>query len=465
MLAHSLGHATWLVETTGGVVLTDPVFSDPFEAGAVVSCPQREIRVDAVPRPDLVFLSHRHLDHFDIPSLKQLDPSVPVYHADDPLLAAGLRRLGFHDLHPLTPWTPVALDGGLRLLPTPSRAPLPEVGLVLEDPSGALFDQVDTVLTPQDVARLGQAVERLDVHLSMFASQNFGVFLGESEDWTQTHAHNLNVALGLGASLVVPASGGFRFADDIDWLNRHLFPVTPGDFRRDLGLLWPEQRCSLVDPGDSLAIGRETKITAGTAPGTTMVQRDLDRLAHDPSAPVPALVDDNVSGHAQDLLEHGAAWLCSEGLGRFMQEEGPSDPVVARHLQRGVVYRIDLVHPGGSQAFTWSFDPAGRIGLTVGEDSPTPNVRHAVAASALLDMLAGTRPLFWTRTRSRRASLLRDVTRTAHGAAVGPARVPDLLHHFVANHKAARLGPEQAELEYHGVVEPAEPDVTRWLAG
>ena len=44
-----IGHATCLVETAAGNLLTDPVFFDPFEEGTVVSCPRREVNVDALP--------------------------------------------------------------------------------------------------------------------------------------------------------------------------------------------------------------------------------------------------------------------------------------------------------------------------------------------------------------------------------------------------------------------------------
>ena len=36
-----IGHATCLIETGAGNLLTDPVFFDPFEEGTVVSCQRR----------------------------------------------------------------------------------------------------------------------------------------------------------------------------------------------------------------------------------------------------------------------------------------------------------------------------------------------------------------------------------------------------------------------------------------
>jgi hypothetical protein len=38
-----LGHASVLVEMNGATCLMDPVFFDPFEEGAVVSCPEQVV--------------------------------------------------------------------------------------------------------------------------------------------------------------------------------------------------------------------------------------------------------------------------------------------------------------------------------------------------------------------------------------------------------------------------------------
>ena len=44
-----LGHASVLVELAGTTCLMDPVFFDPFEEGAVVSCPQRTTHPERLP--------------------------------------------------------------------------------------------------------------------------------------------------------------------------------------------------------------------------------------------------------------------------------------------------------------------------------------------------------------------------------------------------------------------------------
>jgi L-ascorbate metabolism protein UlaG (beta-lactamase superfamily) len=72
-----LGHATVLLRMGGMWVLTDPVFSSKVgvKVGPVTfGVPRHTPAVDprAIPRPDLVLLSHAHFDHLDKPSLRAL---------------------------------------------------------------------------------------------------------------------------------------------------------------------------------------------------------------------------------------------------------------------------------------------------------------------------------------------------------------------------------------------------------
>jgi L-ascorbate metabolism protein UlaG (beta-lactamase superfamily) len=68
-----LGHATVLVEVSGARLLTDPVLR-----ARVVHL----LRHGPVPAPpaglDAILLSHLHLDHADLPTLRRLDPGVPI---------------------------------------------------------------------------------------------------------------------------------------------------------------------------------------------------------------------------------------------------------------------------------------------------------------------------------------------------------------------------------------------------
>lgn len=74
-----LGHSTVLLKVDGYVILTDPVFSERagIHLGPVTLGVKRLVSPALsrkyVPTPDLVLLSHAHMDHFDIPSLRRLE--------------------------------------------------------------------------------------------------------------------------------------------------------------------------------------------------------------------------------------------------------------------------------------------------------------------------------------------------------------------------------------------------------
>jgi L-ascorbate metabolism protein UlaG (beta-lactamase superfamily) len=74
-----LGHSTVLLKIEGVTILTDPVFSDTVGLDlGVTTLGLKRIVAPALtrretPRPDIVLLSHAHMDHFDLASLKALE--------------------------------------------------------------------------------------------------------------------------------------------------------------------------------------------------------------------------------------------------------------------------------------------------------------------------------------------------------------------------------------------------------
>jgi L-ascorbate metabolism protein UlaG (beta-lactamase superfamily) len=81
-----------------------------------------------MPRPDLVFISHTHIDHFEPGVLRRLPAGTPVLMATDKLpRAAGLGLAGLHGVHE---WEPVQFHG-LRLTVVPAAHSGGEVGLVI----------------------------------------------------------------------------------------------------------------------------------------------------------------------------------------------------------------------------------------------------------------------------------------------------------------------------------------------
>lgn len=82
-----LGHATTLINFYGTTILTDPVLFDRVGfnvAGTVIGRKRlvaAALQPDELPKIDLVLLSHAHMDHMDLPSLKALSTEASVMTA------------------------------------------------------------------------------------------------------------------------------------------------------------------------------------------------------------------------------------------------------------------------------------------------------------------------------------------------------------------------------------------------
>ena len=96
-----IGHATFLIQTEAGNILTDPMFSKRAGPWNVLG-PRRvrpsAIAFDALPPVSIVLLSHNHYDHADLPTLRMLarrfDPLVVTPLGNARLVqSAGLRRV------------------------------------------------------------------------------------------------------------------------------------------------------------------------------------------------------------------------------------------------------------------------------------------------------------------------------------------------------------------------------------
>ena len=74
-----IGHSTVLIRVDGFTILTDPVFSTRIgiKLGPFVLGMKRLVRpalpLDELPVPDLILVSHAHMDHLDRPSLRKLE--------------------------------------------------------------------------------------------------------------------------------------------------------------------------------------------------------------------------------------------------------------------------------------------------------------------------------------------------------------------------------------------------------
>lgn len=78
-----IGHSTVLINLFGKWIITDPVLFDRiglyFFGGSIG--PSRltppALSIDEIPKPDIILLSHAHMDHMDYPTLKHLTKKYP----------------------------------------------------------------------------------------------------------------------------------------------------------------------------------------------------------------------------------------------------------------------------------------------------------------------------------------------------------------------------------------------------
>ena len=85
-----IGHSTFLINLEGTTILTDPVFSDKVGISllGLTTIGLRRfvppaLGIAELPPLDLILVSHAHMDHYDIPSLRKLPRDVPTILARD----------------------------------------------------------------------------------------------------------------------------------------------------------------------------------------------------------------------------------------------------------------------------------------------------------------------------------------------------------------------------------------------
>ena len=119
-----IGHSSFLLQIAGRKVLVDPVFSKRL----ILLRRQRHpgISVNELPPIDLVLLTHAHMDHLDLASLRRVirttrrlsgrSPEVVVPRGVEDLV----EPLGFSAIHRLEWWESTAVQG-LKITMTPCR--------------------------------------------------------------------------------------------------------------------------------------------------------------------------------------------------------------------------------------------------------------------------------------------------------------------------------------------------------
>jgi UDP-MurNAc hydroxylase len=144
-----LGHASVLLETAHGSILTDPWVSPAYFGSWFPFPDNSELDWDAFGRADYLFVSHLHRDHFDPQQLRRhvskkatvLLPEFPTTELED-----ALRELGFSSFVKTVTEEPVEVDGlqiMIQALTSPKDGPIGDSSLWVYDGRQRVLNQND----------------------------------------------------------------------------------------------------------------------------------------------------------------------------------------------------------------------------------------------------------------------------------------------------------------------------------
>lgn len=258
-----IGHAAMMVETRGVRILMDPWLNDPTYHGTWFHYPPLVHGPRDLPKLDYIYISHEHPDHFDPPTLRELDRSTPILIAN--FKRKGFRdriaALGFKDIREIDFGKRESLNGHgvtVRLIP-PDRA-WDDSAILLSDGSLNLFNANDCHLADDTLERLGNEVP-IDIAFLTFtgASQYPGCFefplkskIERSRASKEAHLEEfVSWAKLLKTKRAVPAAGNYAFlARDQLFLNTPHYVNTPGEAVEALAAGAPEVEGLQMNPGD-----------------------------------------------------------------------------------------------------------------------------------------------------------------------------------------------------------------------
>ncbi|MBV9594158.1 MAG: MBL fold metallo-hydrolase [Actinobacteria bacterium] len=225
-----LGHASVLIETSHGTVLTDP-WVNPAYFGSWFPFPDNS-RLDweSIGRADYLFVSHLHHDHFDPENLRRyvnkkatvLLPEFPTGELED-----ALRDIGFSSFVKPISGEVVDVDGlqvMIQSLTSPTDGPIGDSSLWLRDADSTVLNQNDA--RPSELSAFLE-LGPVDAYLIQFSGaiwfpmvyelpKRAKQALGATKRGRQFD-RTLRYIEELGASVVFPTAGPPCFLDEELW--------------------------------------------------------------------------------------------------------------------------------------------------------------------------------------------------------------------------------------------------------
>lgn len=381
-----IGHACLLFQSKDTTVLSDPcLFSLHFEE-LNHYFPKVEINRDRFPRPDAVYLSHRHQDHFDIRTLAYLPKDLKILCPDDPIMIECLQELEYDDVTVVKDFEPVRVKN-LNLIPTPSlnHDYYPEHGLILQDGETHIWNQVDTVVSPQVIQYIHRLCGRIDfahVRYAPLLEQNFSFHKSTVLPFEE-YSSFLKVVQALSPKFAVPGSAGEYFFDRFEFLNHFVFPTTQEQFVMDMATFCPEIQASPFYPGDVVEVSPEgVKLHKQQSDLVTPGPSDDFRVAFNPVCEVPG-IKTLTADPEQQIKEARAVteFLEKEFVNRLIQLD---EMKVWREWRIG--YRLEIF--GADQSEIWSIDFSQTAAIKKGYFGRV-NLYEGISCSELYGLIQG----------------------------------------------------------------------------
>ena len=241
-----LGHASVLVELAGARFLTDPVLRDrlgPLRRRSSPVPPRAFASIDAV------LISHLHLDHLDLPSLRRLPRDVPV------LVPGGgdalVRRQGFSRVYEIAAGETVELAGAeVTAVPAEhSRRRRPGPGSAEADALGFVVAGASRIYFAGDTDVFAGMAEIAPVDVALLPVWGWGATLGPGHMDPEAAARALAL---LRPRIAVPIHWGTLFPIGLARWRSDRLTEPPHAFARHAARLAPEVRVRILEPGATL---------------------------------------------------------------------------------------------------------------------------------------------------------------------------------------------------------------------
>src|ERR1051326_2478621 len=342
-----LGHQGWLFQSKSSCFLVDPLLCEEFGQAHALQYrvyPPRIFNFEHFPKLDGVVLTHEHDDHFDIPSLAQLERTIPIFLSARSSTAVQqiLREMGFA-VHPLVPGKNVRF-GDLEFTPFCGSHTSVNNGdewdtlpFFVRDVggSGNFFSMVDITLTEQHV-KWARAKDSKPVVLGWTNNTMDWSHMSDFVDKRKDATNDFFVKMGVDRKVIngtweTPAAtlvcaGGFTFYGGRTWLNHRVFCVDNAAVCQMMSRHYPKEQFHATRPGQTFLMeGHRLKRVFDdtpfltTAPPQTWPARGPrgPNVPSDPSVPsdkdetthildyLPATGRTGMESAEYALLEHG----------------------------------------------------------------------------------------------------------------------------------------------------------------